>query len=596
MPNTMNNRQQPLSSEHTLFWCPPLAGKTPPLSTLWYPLPLCPTVEQRLALVEQLDRPLAHSEQQRVDQFLQQWPHWQVSCFNSARPAKTKECAYLLIIVDTANAHELDNLLTQAVDYCQAHQLRHIMVITDRPDATCPPTMNSQISVSSSLTVRFLTQPSHHASLIAAAQAVVVFQSGLGFEALLWQKPVMVLGTPFYAGLGLTQDPLPALANLSLSQLIYGVLFELTANYCPETQQEVPIEQALQWLHEQNMQRWRFAEHIYAIGFSVFWRPVVAAFFQGSHVHFVKQPQQVPADSTAVIWGRKAVSALADNVTLYRLEDGFLRSVGLGILFTKPLSWVVDSRGLYFDATCPSDLEVLLSQQRFSLNQLEQAQALRQCLLQHHISKYNTGVAHWQRPATHKKVLLVVGQVERDASLAFGAPGLKKNIELLQHVRLNNPNAYLIYKPHPDVLAGGRAQGENEQKAHNICDEIAENVDISTMLELVDEVHVLTSLAGFEALLRGTKVFCYGLPFYAGWGLTQDTEHCPRRQRRLTLDELVAGTLIHYPLYLSKQSGYYSNALATANALAQWRANPKQQTTLWHRMLRKCINLVRGKQ
>ncbi|GGW48509.1 capsular polysaccharide export protein, LipB/KpsS family [Alishewanella tabrizica] len=592
----MHNKLKNLSSNQVVFWCPPLAGKTQALAFFWQEMPLSTNDAERLRFFEEFNRPLAENEQKRVTQFLSQWSQWQISRHNNARPAKLNTHNYLLVVIEEAKKSITDFMLEQAIKYCQQQHIVDILIISDEPDATCKPNFTSKVVIPHELNVQWLTQPSHHASLIAAAHSVMVLNSPLGFEALLWQKPVIVLGQPFYARLGLTQDLLPALATLSLNQLIYGILFELTASYCPETQQEVSLEQALQWLHEQNVQRWRFAEHIYAIGFSIFWRPVVAAFFQGSHVHFVKQPRQVPAGSTAVIWGRKAVSALSKNVTLYRLEDGFLRSVGLGILFTKPLSWVVDSRGLYFDATCPSDLEVLLSQQRFSLNQLEQAQALRQCLLQHHISKYNTGVAQWQRPVTGKRVLLVVGQVERDASLAFGAPGLKKNIELLQHVRLNNPNAYLIYKPHPDVLAGGRAQGENEQKAHNICDEIAENVDISTMLEQVDEVHVLTSLAGFEALLRGTKVFCYGLPFYAGWGLTQDTELCPRRQRRLTLDELVAGTLISYPLYLSKHSGYYSNALATAKALAQWRANPKQQTTLWHRMLRKCINLVRGKQ
>ncbi len=64
----------------------------------------------------------------------------------------------------------------------------------------------------------------------------------------------------------------------------------------------------------------------------------------------------------------------------------------------------------------------------------------------------------------------------------------------------------------------------------------------------------MTSLTGFEALLRGRPVTCYGQPFYSGWGLTRDL-HPPneRRQRRLVLDELVAGALIDYPLYLNRE-------------------------------------------
>jgi capsular polysaccharide export protein len=67
---------------------------------------------------------------------------------------------------------------------------------------------------------------------------------------------------------------------------------------------------------------------------------------------------------------------------------------------------------------------------------------------------------------------------------------------------------------------------------------------------------VLTSLTGFEALLRGCEVTCHGTPFYAGWGLTRDLGRVPdRRGRTLTLDALVAGVLILYPRYLDPVTG-----------------------------------------
>jgi capsular polysaccharide export protein len=78
---------------------------------------------------------------------------------------------------------------------------------------------------------------------------------------------------------------------------------------------------------------------------------------------------------------------------------------------------------------------------------------------------------------------------------------------------------------------------------------------MSQLLGQVDEVHTLTSLTGFEALLRGVSVTTYGLPFYAGWGLSIDQLHCERRSRRLTLDELVAATLILYPRYIDPRTG-----------------------------------------
>jgi capsular polysaccharide export protein len=70
-----------------------------------------------------------------------------------------------------------------------------------------------------------------------------------------------------------------------------------------------------------------------------------------------------------------------------------------------------------------------------------------------------------------------------------------------------------------------------------------------------DELHCLTSLAGFEALLRGKPVTVHGQPFYAGWGLTTDLAPIPRRRRRLDLEELVAGVLIAYPRYIDPRTG-----------------------------------------
>jgi capsular polysaccharide export protein len=68
---------------------------------------------------------------------------------------------------------------------------------------------------------------------------------------------------------------------------------------------------------------------------------------------------------------------------------------------------------------------------------------------------------------------------------------------------------------------------------------------------MVDALHVLTSLAGFEALLRGKQVVTHGVPFYAGWGLTDDLGAVPdRRTARRSLAELVAAVLILYPRYL----------------------------------------------
>lgn len=43
---------------------------------------------------------------------------------------------------------------------------------------------------------------------------------------------------------------------------------------------------------------------------------------------------------------------------------------------------------------------------------------------------------------------------------------------------------------------------------------------------------------GFEALLARKEVHTFGMPFYAGWGLTIDAQHLDRRTNKRTLEEL----------------------------------------------------------
>ena len=244
-----------------------------------------------------------------------------------------------------------------------------------------------------------------------------------------------------------------------------------------------------------------------------------------------------------------------------------MRSVGLGADLVVPLSLVLDSRGIYYDASRPSDLEVLLETAELPDDLIGRAIRLRLRLVALKLSKYNVG--HSQRldlPAG-RRIILVPGQVETDASIRCGSPQLKTNAQLLAAVRAANPDAFLVYKPHPDVLAGGR-QGSLGGDAP-LFDLEVRDLAMPELLEQVDEVHTLTSLTGFEALLRGLKVVTYGMPFYAGWGLTRDRLRCARRTRFRSLDELVAATLILYPVYVDPHSGDTVNAETAVELLVR---------------------------
>jgi capsular polysaccharide export protein len=174
---------------------------------------------------------------------------------------------------------------------------------------------------------------------------------------------------------------------------------------------------------------------------------------------------------------------------------------------------------------------------------------LKNRLVEADISKYGRSRNEIKLADRNRHIILVAGQVEDDRSICTGGFGMT-NLELLARARAHEPDAHIIYKPHPDVVAGHRKGHVETTEALRFADEIQHNMAITSLIDAVDGVHVITSLAGFEALLRGKAVTTHGVPFYAGWGLTKDLGDVPaRRTRRLSLDELVAGTLLLYPRY-----------------------------------------------
>ncbi|QAU36148.1 beta-3-deoxy-D-manno-oct-2-ulosonic acid transferase [Janthinobacterium sp. 17J80-10] len=327
----------------------------------------------------------------------------------------------------------------------------------------------------------------------------------------------------------------------------------------------------------------RLSAPLFAYGFSIRKRSLLRRFTGVTDIRFIYNPKQISPGNTLLLWGsRPRPIGLSEGVNIVRLEDGFLRSVGLGADLIAPLSWVIDSRGIYYDPAQPSDLEHLLQSIDFENELLQRAAVLRQRIVASGLTKYNVGHGGWRRPAAHR-VVLVPGQVETDASIRCGAPAICTNLGLLQAVRTANPDAYIVYKPHPDVLAGLRASGQQEDEAHKWCDEVVTGASMDEMFAGVDEVHVMTSLTGFEALMRGKKVACYGQPFYAGWGLTLDMVPVARRMRRLSLDALVAGALILYPVYVSRSTGQFIAPEQALDELLAWREQETGRSWPWWR-------------
>jgi capsular polysaccharide export protein len=450
--------------------------------------------------------------------------------------------------------------------------------------------------------VQVISANVHPAELLSAVQAVYVMTSQLGFDALLWNVPVHTFGMPFYAGWGLTVDALPAPERrqpVSLEQLLHAALVEYPRYVDPETGAPCQVETVLAWLGLQRRMRSRLPHDLQMVGFSKWKQPLVLDFFNGSSIRFLGRFSRRRVAAPVITWGCQHDAPLSakSGRHLGRVEDGFLRSVGLGAKKTRPLSWVFDDLGIYYDATRPSRLEHILQNEPCAPGLLQRAAALREAICVAGVTKYNLPGTPWKRPAGVERVILVPGQVESDASIRYGAHRIRRNLDLLKAVRERHPMAWLLYKPHPEVLAGTREAGEDEERTSDWCNQVVGDVPFHSLLSEVDEVHVLTSQSGFEALLRGVPVTTYGQPFYAGWGLTVDRDLSPdvqaRRTRRLSLDELVAATLIRYPTYVSRITRKFTTPERTLIEIQNWDEVPTQgRTPTWREMIRRLLLTV----
>ena len=290
------------------------------------------------------------------------------------------------------------------------------------------------------------------------------------------------------------------------------------------------------------------------------------------------------------------------GISPWYVEDGFIRSTGLGTDLTAPASLVLDKTGIYYDPNKPCDLETILQTKSYKDIELVRAEALKNSMLENELSKYNLGgefkKSSLKNVKANQKIILIPGQVEDDASIKKGCIYINTNAALIKAVRDDSPDAYLIYKPHPDVVSGNRKGKVDKQTLEEFCDLVLLDASITDCLSVVDEVHTMTSLVGFEALMRDLKVVCYGLPFYSNWGLTEDRHILERRTRKLTINELVAATLIDYPLYINWQTGHFTTPEVIVKQLKEQidkQGGKRNNQVFWLiRVLRKIKNFSKG--
>lgn len=402
--------------------------------------------------------------------------------------------------------------------------------------------------------------------LLSHFKKVYTKTSGMGFEALMLECECVCYGMPFYAGWGLTQDKQACKRRLkkrSLEEVFYATYVLYSEYFNPYLNQKSDIFDTIYTLAKYKKIEQTNSNALYFLGFTLWKRWFMKPFFKAKNnkIIFLNSLNELykaklNSEDKIFIWGKKYDKALLVkdfSNEIFLVEDGFLRSVFLGSDLTRPFSLIIDSKGLYVDPSKPSDLEDILQNHEFDESLRQRAKKLITTITQNKFSKYN-GLKHEKLNFnTNKKIILIPAQVEDDASMILGGAGFD-TLKLLQSVRETNENAFIVFKPHPDVLSGNRKGLKDKSIILKYCDEIIENVSIDSAINACDEVHTITSTSGFDALLRGKKVVVYGKPFYAGWGLTSDLYEIPRRTRVLSLEELVAGVLILYPRYIHPKS------------------------------------------
>ena len=391
-------------------------------------------------------------------------------------------------------------------------------------------------------------------ALLDGAVGVYTVSSQFGFEAILAGHKPRIFGQPFYAGWGLSIDDAPPARRqrqLTRAQLFAAAMILYPKWYDPFRDELCELETVLNNLDAQ-ARAWRQDHQGWAASGMRLWKrkPLQKFFGAQKRLLFTEDPAKAQTSGRNwMIWAGKASEAHKGAV---RVEDGFLRSRGLGAELVPPLSLVTDRQGIYYDPRQPSDLDRLIAN-RAAMTQAQELRAERlvQSLIQGGVSKYNLGGGLPALPEGHR--ILVPGQVEDDASILCGAGEVRTNLDLLRAAREANPDAVIIYKPHPDVEADLRPGQANTE---GLADAVAAHADPMALLGEVQEVWTMTSLLGFEALLRGVAVTALGTPFYAGWGLTRDLAPIPPwRQTQVPLFGLAHAALIDYPRYYDPVTG-----------------------------------------
>ena len=285
-------------------------------------------------------------------------------------------------------------------------------------------------------------------------------------------------------------------------------------------------------------------------------------------------------------WGRKKSGlnaiklAKKSNSKFVLLEDGFIRSTSLGINNSPSFSIVEDDIGIYYDATVPSKLENILNTYDFKedKNLINTSKKAIYLIKKHHISKYNQSddIKDSYFKSDQKRVL-VIAQTFGDSSLEYGLSNTFTTDQMISSAIEENKDSQVYIKIHPDVLTGKKKSDIDINTIDKRCKIITDDINPISLLKHFHTVYTKTSQMGFEAILVGCKCVCFGMPFYAGWGITDDRIKCVRRKRILNKEEVFAASYILYTRYFNPYTNKPSDIIDTIKTIVRYKSKEKQK-------------------
>lgn len=272
--------------------------------------------------------------------------------------------------------------------------------------------------------------------------------------------------------------------------------------------------------------------------------------------------------------GKKYITTAPGIITsVGNIEDGW-----------PSLSYIFDDRGIYNNPYRASGLEELIIKTELEDDDIVRARKIISYIKEHKITKYNDSIdlkdSAFAAPAG--KNVLIIDEALNSKSFT---PRAEREIEFKKMFNFvserygeHNIILYSSFDKKNTPLKGFLS---GEQRKVNVLT-VSENINPYDLFDLVDAVLCVDSEIGFSALIAGKKTYCFGKAFYSNWGLTEDSKKIKRRKKDLSIEELVAYSLIKYPRYLDPYTKNLTNVENILETIVWLKEKYKRHSRYYH--------------